>query len=62
MKDLDEWGTIELGKRTDLILVNENPLENVAHIQDKQGVKAAGRWYPEAELQSFLKEVRLGFN
>jgi hypothetical protein len=37
-------------------LVNKNPLEDVAHIQDKQGVMAAGRWYPEAELQSFLKE------
>ncbi len=60
MDDLAEWGTITVGKRADLILVNKNPLEDVAHIQDKQGVMAAGRWYPEAELQSFLKESEVG--
>jgi hypothetical protein len=60
MNDQVEWGTIEVGKRADLILVNENPLENVAHIQDKQGVMAAGRWYPETELQGFLKESEVG--
>jgi imidazolonepropionase-like amidohydrolase len=60
MDDLAEWGTITVGKRADLILVNKNPLEDVAHIQDKQGVMAAGRWYPETELQSFLKESVVG--
>jgi imidazolonepropionase-like amidohydrolase len=60
MKDSAEWGTIEVGKRADLILVNKNPLEDVAHIQDKQGVMAAGRWYSEADLQRFLKESEVG--
>ena len=60
MNDLAEWGTIDVGKRADLILVNKNPLEDVAHIQDKRGVMAAGRWYPEAELQSFLRESEVG--
>ncbi|WP_428443686.1 amidohydrolase family protein [Photobacterium sagamiensis] len=60
MGDLTEWGTIAVGKRADLILVNKNPLEDVAHIQDKRGVMAAGRWYLAAELKSFLKESEVG--
>jgi imidazolonepropionase-like amidohydrolase len=60
MKDSAEWGTIEVGKQADLILVNKNPLEDVAHIQDKRGVMVAGRWYLAAELNDFLKESEVG--
>ncbi|UCD37491.1 MAG: amidohydrolase family protein [Fidelibacterota bacterium] len=50
----DEFGTIEVGKRADLILVNENPLEDVAHIKDHRGVMAAGSWYSEALLEEMI--------
>jgi imidazolonepropionase-like amidohydrolase len=52
MTGKNEFGTIEVGKRADLILVNKNPLENVAHIKDNRGVMAAGEWYDAAYLQS----------
>lgn len=48
------FGTIEVGKRADLILVKNNPLEDVANIEDIRGVMAAGRWYPEEELDQML--------
>jgi hypothetical protein len=51
MSGANEFGTIEVGKRADLPLVNENPLEDVAHIKDLRGVMAAGRWYDTAALQ-----------
>ena len=51
MTGVDEFGTIEVGKRADLILVNGNPLEDVVHIKDLRGVMAAGRWYDTVALQ-----------
>jgi len=54
MIGVDDFGTIEEGKRADLILVNENPLEDVAHIKDLRGVMTAGRWYEKAALQKMI--------
>jgi hypothetical protein len=48
------FGTIEVGQRADLILVNNNPLENVANIKDIRGVMAAGRWYSWEELARMI--------
>ena len=48
------FGTIEVGKRADLILVNNNPLEDVANIKDIHGVMAAGRWFSEEELDQMM--------
>ncbi len=49
-----DFGTIEVGKRADLILVKNNPLEDVANIEDIRGVMAAGRWYSEEELDQMI--------
>ena len=49
-----DFGTIEVGKRADLILVNSNPLQDIASIQDILGVMAAGRWFSEAELDRMM--------
>jgi imidazolonepropionase-like amidohydrolase len=47
-------GTIEIGKKADLILVNDNPLEDVANIKNILGVMASGRWYDKIMLQKFF--------
>ena len=49
------FGTIEIGKRADLILVNGNPLEDVRNIKDIQGVMAAGRWYSSDTLAHMIE-------
>jgi len=54
MTGKDDFGTIEVGKRADVIVVNKNPLEDVANIKDLRGVMAAGRWYDKAELQKMI--------
>lgn len=54
MTGRDAFGTIEAGKRADLILVKENPLEYVAHLRELYGVMAAGRWYDRASLQKMI--------
>ena len=51
-----DFGTIEVGKRADLLLVNGNPLKDVSNIKDLRGIMAAGRWYPSEKLQQMLKE------
>jgi imidazolonepropionase-like amidohydrolase len=52
-----EFGTIEAGKRADLILVDRNPLADVANIFQASGVMLRGRWLPRAELDALLTEV-----
>ena len=50
----DEFGTIEVGKRADLILLEDNPLEDLSNVQKRIGVMVRGRWVTEAQLQSVL--------
>ncbi len=54
MTEEDDFGSIEVDKRADLILVNSNPLENVANIRDLRGVMAAGRWYSKETLEQII--------
>jgi hypothetical protein len=49
-----DFGTLETGKKADLILARGNPLESVANIRDPLGVMAAGRWYPEEKLKEMI--------
>ena len=55
--DLDKVGTIEKGKRADLILLNANPLENIDATKDRAGVMLKGKWYSQAELNRWLEEI-----
>ncbi|KPJ78239.1 MAG: hypothetical protein AMJ54_04505 [Deltaproteobacteria bacterium SG8_13] len=50
-------GTIEVGHRADLLLVERNPLDDVAHIRKLRGVMAAGRWH---EAQALREIISLG--
>ena len=49
-----DFGTIESGKRADLILVRGDPLKNLANIREPMGVMTAGRWYPERKLKEMI--------
>ena len=53
----DEFGTIEPGKRADLILVSANPLDEVSHLRNREGVMLRGRWLTQASLQALLDDL-----
>ncbi len=54
---LDKAGTIEKGKRADLVLLNANPLDDISATKDRAGVMLKGRWYTQNELDIWLEEI-----
>jgi len=48
-------GTVEVGRIADLVLLDANPLENIANSSRVHGVLAAGRWATVAELLDGLE-------
>ena len=50
-------GTIAVGKRGDVILLNANPLADIRNSKDIAGVLVRGRWLPRAELDGRLAEI-----
>jgi imidazolonepropionase-like amidohydrolase len=58
---LGETGTVEVGKRADLLLLDANPLLSVANAQRRAGVMINGRWLPEVEIQRGLAALAAGY-
>ena len=49
------FGTIEVGVRADLLLVDRNPFDDLSVLRAPSGVMAAGRWFDRAELVRLVK-------
>jgi imidazolonepropionase-like amidohydrolase len=56
-----ELGTVSVGNRADLVLVDDNPLTDVAHAARRSGVMVRGRWIPVREIQPRLREIETRF-
>jgi len=53
----ERFGEIAIGRDADLILVENNPLEDVGALRRPLGVMVRGRWLPRSELNTRLEEV-----
>ncbi len=51
---LDEAGTVARGKRADLVLLDANPLADIAHTSRIAGVMLGGRWMDRQALDARL--------
>jgi imidazolonepropionase-like amidohydrolase len=54
---LKEAGTVETGKRADLVLLDADPLKDIRNTTKRAGVMVRGRWLPQAEIQARLEGV-----
>ncbi len=57
LHEITTLGTIDVGKRADLLLLTANPLGNVRNVSRRVGVMLRGRWLPESEMQNRLAAV-----
>ena len=53
----DEFGTVAVGRRADLMLLAANPLDDVGNVRDPAGVMIGGRWIPAAEIADRLARI-----
>lgn len=54
LDELDEAGTVEVGKRVDLVILEANPLDDISNTQKIAGLMIQGRWLSKAEIQKEL--------
>jgi imidazolonepropionase-like amidohydrolase len=53
----DNFGTIEPGKRADLVLLGANPLADITNTTKIDGVMVRGRWYSREEIDAGLAKI-----
>ena len=53
----DDFGTIEIGRRADLLLLTANPVDDIANVARRAGVMVNGNWWSEARIQDRLAGI-----
>lgn len=53
----DSFGTIETGKRADLVLLNANPLTDIRNVSKIEGVMVRGKWFSRQDLDDRLAKI-----
>jgi len=57
LKQDGNFGTVAVGNRADLVLLDANPLTSVANLTKRSGVMVRGRWVSAAEIEKGLAEL-----
>ena len=59
--ELDKFGTIEVGKQANLVLLDANPLYDISATRQIAGVVLHGIWRPKSELDEILEGIAASF-
>jgi len=59
--DKDDFGTISVGSRADMILLAENPLNDIAAIKESEGVMIRGQWLSRSFIDQKLAEIEAAY-
>jgi len=54
----NEIGTIEIGKRADLLLLSQNPFDNIDAIKNHCGVMSGGVWLSREKCNDILEDLQ----
>lgn len=54
-----EFGTVEVGKQADLILLEASPIDDIKNTKKLAGVMIRGRWFSKPELAQTLSDLPL---
>ena len=57
LKQDGRFGTVAVGNRADLVLLDANPLQSVTNLTKRAGVMVRGRWVSSAEIDKGLAEL-----
>lgn len=58
----DEMGTIDAGKKADLVLLDANPLDDISNTRRISAVVTKGKYYSSATLRKFVDETNRQMN
>jgi hypothetical protein len=53
-----EFGTIEVGRRADVLLIDGDPLEDLSRLRQPLGVMVRGRWFTREALERMLAPLK----
>jgi len=61
LRQYSQSGTIEIGKRADLVLVAGNPLQDISNVRRIEGTMTQGRWLSSTELHEMVDGVPMRY-
>ncbi|MBS1718313.1 MAG: amidohydrolase family protein [Armatimonadetes bacterium] len=52
----EKFGHVAVGERADLVILDGNPLKDIANVNSMEGVVVAGKYLPKSKLDSMVRE------
>jgi tetratricopeptide (TPR) repeat protein len=62
MRKENEFGTVEVGKRADLIILDHNPLEDLSHLLGPRGIIVRGIWMAPEKIDEIMNSIKKIYN
>ncbi|HCI70687.1 MAG TPA: hypothetical protein DHV30_08860 [Balneola sp.] len=54
----NQYGSIESGKMADLLILEQNPLEDITNTSTIYNVVAGGKWYSKKALNDLMNSIK----